>query len=352
MVRTARPLVPCLSVALATLGTLATGCSDHPLKQVEATNHQVCGEDLSYEVIRPQTMLVLDKSGSMHSETWDDDGDPQTPPVTRWSTLHASVDELVYSQQKRVDFGLVLFPSTQAESTDYSKACLTEVEPAVSMGTENADAVMSAIPAADAEVEGGTPASLGMQAAIDHLESLETDQPRIMILVTDGAANCRADTEGKEVGTVYDDTLPELVAGAAAEGLPTYVIGIDIRDEVGTAPVVNPYEALNEVAEAGGRARDGETGFYDVRNAEELAAAIESISGAQSCEIALEDDVDVEAPLLVSVDDEARDEVTDCAEDGWRWVSQGDGNQRIELCGASCEDFRFSGQVALDQLCG
>src|SRR5690606_20011070 len=44
--------------------------------------------------VPPNVMLVLDKSRSMLNYTWDDDGLAQTPEVTRWYSLHGTVESI------------------------------------------------------------------------------------------------------------------------------------------------------------------------------------------------------------------------------------------------------------------
>ena len=67
--------------------------------------------------VPPNVMLVLDKSRSMVNYTWDDDGMPQTDEVTRWTSLHATVDSITHQYQDGMRLGLTLFPSVEATGT-------------------------------------------------------------------------------------------------------------------------------------------------------------------------------------------------------------------------------------------
>src|SRR5690606_6192128 len=116
--------------------------------------------------VPPNVMLVLDKSASMVNYTWDDDGVPHTQEVTRWASLHATVDSITSQYQDGMQLGLTLFPSTEATGS-FSGACLVNDLPEVGVGLANAAAIMSAIPAAEAmNIYGATPAAAGIATAL------------------------------------------------------------------------------------------------------------------------------------------------------------------------------------------
>ena len=62
-------------------------------------------------------MLVLDKSGSMVNNAWDHDGDAGTPDETRWATLYSVTDFILTNFEGGIQFGLQLFPSTDATTS-------------------------------------------------------------------------------------------------------------------------------------------------------------------------------------------------------------------------------------------
>ncbi len=300
-----------------------------------------CGdEELSLDVSLPQIVLVLDKSHSMVSESWNHDGVATTPDVTRWHSLHDVTMDLVDSLENDIAFGATLFPSTALTSTTEATACTVEDEPDVAVGLGHAADIRAALPAADElEIHGGTPTRAGIETALAHLRTLPADQPRAMVLVTDGAANC---AEGSAPFGVYDEELAPLVASAAAEGIPTYVVGIDIVD-AWIDGVGNPHERMSEVALAGGVPRDGDVPYYLARDEHALREAIDAIASQIQCRIELEGLPDDPSRVHLSIDDVELPHTESCddIDDGWRYTGDG----ALELCSTSCDSYGLTGTI-------
>jgi hypothetical protein len=348
-----------------------------------------CGESVvNIPIVTPSVMLVLDKSGSMVSDAtgfWDHDADdanddgiqdadpnmmaPATPKITRWNSLWSVVDLIVNGFNGSMNMGAVLFPSKTAKA-DYSEvACTVNATPEVPVAAMNADQIIAAIPAATADktvIQGGTPATRGIKAAITELEGAPDDQPKFMILVTDGAANCQEMAPDNTIlFEMYDEDLAPTIQAAADAGIKTYVVGIDISQNVsgatkdGNPDNTNTYERLNEVAIAGGVPRAGDEKFFNTTNQDELEAALQMISmQILSCTLDLDpspvylDYVEVTVKEMYG-----KEQVTDCAtEDGWQYVPKMDPNDpnepvRIELCGAACSDFQMTGMIDIQYRC-
>ncbi|NVB39537.1 VWA domain-containing protein [Pseudenhygromyxa sp. WMMC2535] len=303
------------------------------------------------ENVPPNVVLVLDKSRSMVLNTWDEDGDPQTPEVTRWHSLHQTVASIGAQYEQGMSLGLGLFPSTAATSA-YDAACLVNATIEVPTALDNTAAMLAAIPAADdMALYGATPATAGIDAALAHLEALDDGRPAALILITDGAANCGADKLELARFDDYDEDLP-LVVGAAWEdaGIPTYVIGIDIQ-ETSEHPFTTPREKLDEVAVAGGVPRvDGEVAFYDAADAQSLMSALDEIAAAVSCSVELGQAPSGPDELVISIDGEVLPQLESCDEgDGWVYANAD--YTRIELCNAACEALHDSGEVEAEFTC-
>ncbi len=302
--------------------------------------------------VPPNVMLVLDKSRSMINFEWDDDGDWHTPDVTRWYSLHGTVESIATQYEQGMNLGVTLFPSLDATS-DYNEACLVSAVPEVPTGPGNAAAILAAIPDAEAmNIYGATPAAAGIATALAHLESLEDGRPAAMILITDGAANCTLGETGGDLFNRYDEDLPLLVADAWERGgIPTYVIGIDIESQ-SQAPNTNPREKLDEVAHLGGVARDGEVGFYDATTAGALTSALDEIAASVSCTVELGEAPSGPDQLVVSVDGEELDRLQSCEDgDGWVFSDPAGGLETIELCNAACDALLEHGEVEAEFLC-
>jgi hypothetical protein len=300
-----------------------------------------CGdEELTVAVSMPQVVLVLDKSHSMVSESWDHDGLAATPDVTRWHSLHDVTMDLVESLESDIAFGAALFPSASLTSTTEATACTVEDEPDVAVGLGRAADIRAALPAADElEIHGGTPTRAGITTALEHLRTLPSDQPRAMVLLTDGAANC---AEGSAPFGVYDEELAPLVASAAAEGIPTYVVGIDIVD-AWIDGVGNPHERMSEVALAGGVPRDGDAPYYLARDEHALREAIDAIAAQIQCRIELDGLPDDPSRVHLSVDGGDVPYAGTCedTDDGWRYTDDG----ALELCSTSCDSYGLTGTI-------
>lgn len=348
-----------------------------------------CGESVvNIPIVTPSVMLVLDKSGSMVSAAtgfWDhdaddanDDGiadaDPNmmqaaTPKITRWNSLWTVVELIVTGFNGSMNMGAILFPSKSAESEYGEVACIVNSEPEVPIGAMNAEAIIAAIPpatAGDKVIQGGTPATRGVKTAIKELEGAPADQPKFMILVTDGAANCQENAPDNTVlFEMYDEALAPTIQAAADAGIKTYVVGIDISQNVsgatkdGNPDNTNTYERLNQVAIAGGVPRAGDEKFFNTTNQEELEMALQMISmQILSCTLDLDPSPVYLDYVEVTVKEEyGKDQVKDCAtEDGWQYVPKMDPNDpnepvRIELCGAACSDFQKSGMIDIQYRC-
>ncbi|PRP92362.1 von Willebrand factor type A domain protein [Enhygromyxa salina] len=322
-----------------------------------------CGEvSIIPEYVPPNVMLVVDASGSMVSpaNNWDHDLDEMTPDVTRWFSLHGVVDSVMSNFGPAMYAGIQRFPSADAcdphPCYDIT-SCTVSGTPEVGVALDNAAEVLAAIPGPDAtseDIEGGTPATKGINSAINHLLDSNPNLERYILLVTDGAANCNTDLPFPDYIESYDETLPTTVEAAFMnDNITTFVVGIDIIDElVGAgadgAPEANPFERLNDVALAGGAPKNGGMDtekFFNATNQDELLAALEEILGnVTSCEIDLT--MTEEGPpapeqipfVEFTSDGETVPKIDNCdTEDGWTWVEEG---LIVTFCGTYCTDFK------------
>jgi hypothetical protein len=302
----------------------------------------------------PHVVLVLDKSGSMLQNTWDHDADPMTPEVTRWKSLHNVVSLVVNSFDDDFEFGAQLYPSTSATNEYNMNACLVNAPPEVEVASNNAIGVLLGIPTGNSQnIRGGTPAAAGMTSAIDHLIDIDDGDPAAIILVTDGAANCRVDAADEfERFEVYDPNLIGVVTDAHVDlEIPTYVVGIDISDVVtlvtgvdqhppdGEPDGISPFDQLNALAVAGGKPKGGLEDFYHTQNEIELQEAIQAIvDDAASCTVILDPVPPFPHLVEVVMDDEDVPMIADCeTEDGWQYTNPNGPYDSLKLCGTWCD---------------
>jgi hypothetical protein len=302
----------------------------------------------------PHVVLVLDKSGSMIQNTWDHDLNPQTAQVTRWKSLHTVVSQVVNNFDEQFEFGAQLYPSMSATNEYNQNACLVDSPPEVLVEPNNAINVLLGIPTGNSlNIRGGTPTSAGMISAIDHLLAIDDGDPAVIILVTDGAANCRTDANSQfDRFETYDPNLLGIVADAYNDlAIPTYVVGIDISDQVtlvtgqndhppdGEPDGISTFAKLDELAVAGGKPLGGQADFYQTQNELELQDAIQAIvDDAASCTLLLDPLPPFPDLVEVEMDGQAVPQVNDCAsEDGWVFTNPNGPYSSLELCGSFCE---------------
>ncbi|MCA9691678.1 MAG: hypothetical protein R3A51_18600 [Nannocystaceae bacterium] len=340
-------------------------------------NPKWCGSEVVKADVPPppNVVLVLDKSGSMVNPDlfWDDDADdldddgeqddapgqPATPKVSRWSSLHAVVSLIGSKFDAGMNLGAQLFPSVDAQAVLGAQACLVSDPPEVAVAPQNAAAIIAGIPpAGDLTLAGGTPAEKGVASAITHLMSLPPGDGELapapyLILITDGAANCSTAAQSDQALLNYDQNLVPTIAAAADMGIGTYVIGVDIADQVDSQGI-NPFAVLNEAALAGGHPKeDPSERFYNTINELELEAALEEIiEEVLSCTIAVDlpDYTTPEVTVGETKYEEPLPDGADCeTESGWRFTDAS--MTAIELCGAACANYQTSGAVEIDFVC-
>lgn len=291
-----------------------------------------CGESkFKAEPLPPNVMLVLDKSGSMSIEKWEDNGVMKS----RWESLHGTTKFLLESFGKQVNFGLKLFPSNQSGSIfDFTKACEVSTGVDVECSSDSFQSIMKLLPAATFAVQGNTPTAAGLQEAYSYLKTLNDPNPEAVVLIVDGRTNCGQSNE----------LLAATAASAFAEGIKVYVVGIDLDDAT--------VSSLSPAAVAGGTEK-----IFNSSDSSALSKSLESIlGGISSCAIPLESappyPKEVTVKLGKSEEIQFRSEFSSCEElkaaghsAGWIYLSESGANAALELCAESCEAFKKSPEV-------
>jgi Mg-chelatase subunit ChlD len=311
-----------------TSGSSTTGAIDEPMPcQIETTK---------ITPIPPDLLFVLDKSGSMSMEQWDHDDNPQTPNVTRWYSLHGVVDSVVKTFNKTVHFGVKLYPKIDAGSYIDKGACIVNPGVEVEIAPMNAAGVLAGIPAADFAVLGGTPMETGLKEAFVYLNALDPGKQRFALMIADGEISKTCP------GEVFNEALGA-VASAHANGIATYVVGIDVDPSTS--------DQLSALADAGGKPNpNGPDLFYQTNNQLELQAAIQQIiDDTLSCVIDVDPEPSEPELFQVWIGQDQIAAVADCAkDDGWVWTKP---HIQIELCNAACTKLKKSSAVEARYYC-
>jgi hypothetical protein len=316
----------------------------------------VCGRTkVPIVVDRPNFYFIVDASGSM-SALMDE------PPVrgkipSRYESAQIAIYDLLITVGHRVAFGAALFPAAGATEADVcpvgEEVFPTEVgDPPSYAAKGKVGPILTGLLRAMA---GRSPSGLTPTAAtIAGLKSklLALHGRTYAFLLTDGAPNCNQATsctaatctpniEGacpEPPGTSccdpklgYDnrwcldsDPTTRAVADLHDSGIQTFVIGM---------PGTEAYASvLDDLAVAGGTAREAATKYYPVQNSSDLTSTLEQIglSVAISCDIPLGEVPPDRDQVNVYFD---QDVVPFDDKNGWTWTE----DDSIRIVGSSCD---------------
>ncbi len=344
--------------ASASGGSGATGTSDG--------SGLVCEDITDYLVSsEPDIMFVIDKSGSMIDGDWaDQDG------ATRWESLYGAMEVVLAAVDDDAALGLMLFPRDDAVNDYHPAGCYIDDEPAVPVDEENTpETIIEALPIPGLEdelIKGGTPAGEAMRIARQNLLSRQDGQMQFIVLVTDGVANCDVDC-GSETNCLFEQYDPHLlseVESAFAQGIATLVVGVAVKDQPtpiandGVPDGINPADALNEIAQAGGIAdlKDGE--FLDAGDPlslfQHLTFLTDFLTPCHLSPSAELNDVDpYQGFIEVSLNGEPLPliEPDNCFETpapGWTFIDDTKGS--AVLCGSACAEYQMNDDAELEVL--
>lgn len=297
--------------------------------------------------VRPKVMLVLDQSSSMVSNTLESYGpEGYDPEFSKWAELHGQVWELVSRIDGYSQLGLQLYPESAVNPEDPDWQCAVSNSPTVALGFQHSEKLMAALPDPDAsEFNGASPAAAAIVAAADHLQAVAAHEPGVIVLVTDGAANCSE--QANDPLAAFDHDLVDLIDGLHdEEGIPTFVVGVAPQVEAQSLPKVTTYSALSELAVAGGVTKSQHEGFYGPGDMLALERGIQAIAENHACTF------ESPAPgedLTLNLDGFTVPEVEYCATDqGWRTIHEG---SEIVLCGGTCDAFVDGAKVSVATAC-
>jgi hypothetical protein len=283
-------------------------------------DEDVCGvQEFDRKPKPAEVLLVLDRSGSMENEL--DSGE------TRWEAIVPTLVSAIDATSAGIWWGLKSYPEL-----DDTEQCAAEsivatihVPIAESSGGTVVTAVQATTPLGD-----GTPTGDAIRFGLQHMRerAMLSDNPKFMLLATDGEPNCPEDDDALDYTTAA-------LADALAEGFPTFIVGVDTDDD-------DTVENLDAMAVAGGRPRAGDTSFYLASTQAEIEEALLEITGEiASCIFDLDPPPPV--PDNIAVDfDGMRAERDPSLQDGWEYTK--DDHTQLEVYGPFCERIKTDGQ--------
>jgi hypothetical protein len=306
-----------------------------PITPTEKSN---CGL-ASYDVNRrpADLLLVLDRSGSMSEH--DVPGiDGQS--VTRAQAARDAVNEVIRLTESGVRWGLKMFPEGS------SAYCVVTNKIDVEVGLNNYSAI-SGIVNKDPFDGDGTPTAAAVAEAAKYLSTLNDGNSQYIVLATDGepSSDSKNQCTGEWAEPDVRAAAVKAVADAAAQGIKTYVIGVNTSSSANVT--------LNRLVQAGQTADPPIAASEDVTSSKNTAQhyfaandfrglvdSLSRISGQVSdCRFPLDRKPDVPDNVVVKVTDGSgslvRVPVDSTHQDGWDYT---DTDQRtIQVFGSWCD---------------
>ena len=243
-----------------------------------------CGEQVQQANKLPADILiVLDRSGSMDNDVADKacgtNKSGGCGTNSKWGLMTPALKQVVAATDSSVNWGLKFF----ADAGD--SVCGVNNSANVTVGSMKSAAVASAIDG-QTNAQGGisngsrTPTRLAINGAVTYLSGVKTDNPKYILLATDGLPNCMP---GNSSNTADDSAgAIQAVKDAAAAGIPTFVVGIATGGS-GTAETT-----LSSMATAGGYPHAGSPSYYSVSTASEFVTVLQNlVKVAATCTFAV-----------------------------------------------------------------
>jgi len=293
-------------------------------------DEDVCGvQDFERQPRPAEVLLVLDRSGSMENEL--DSGE------TRWEAVVPTLVSAIEATTPGIWWGLKSYPELDDTESCAPESIVPTIHVPIAEG--GGDTVVTAVEATT-PLGDGTPTGDAVRFALDHLRerAMVSDNPKFLLLATDGEPNCPDDDDDEDAPDAVDYTV-SAIADALAEGFPTFVVGVDTTDD-------GAVENLNAMAEAGGRPRAGDPSFYLASTQAEIEAALQEITGEiASCVFDLDPPPPV--PDNIAVDfDGMRAERDPSLQDGWEYTK--DDHSQLEVYGSWCERIKSQAQIKVN----
>ena len=266
-----------------------------------------------------EILIVLDRSGSMQ-----DPPDGATTPDSKWSLVVPSVNQVVTDTNATVFWGLKTFPEGSGNECAASSVT-SRID--VNIAATNASAVTSAVNNTTPQGD-GTPTAAAVNAAVAYLKTVNDNNPKYILLATDGEPSCPDSTTGRTQAV-------QAVQAAATAGFHTFVLGVSTNKTTATT-------VLNQLAMAGLEARNDPnplaTRYYLANTKAEIVDQLKQITGVvASCTFDLGSAPPVPDNIAVKV---AGMKAPQDPNNGWSYTSPD--NTQLTVHGSWCDQIKAS----------
>ena len=222
-------------------------------------------------------LILLDRSASMQ-----DPPEEVATTLPKWDLTVPPLVEALATTTAPIRWGLKTFPEGDLNTSACAAGSVTS-RIDVPIADDNAEAVRQAILATTPD-GASTPTGDAMRQAAAHLMALPSQNPKYILLVTDGEPSCinvsetNPGSEGQEAARPY---AIRAVTETLDDGIATFVLGIGTNRETAK-------NTLDGLAVAGGRpvpeVNPLESLFYLANDADGATDALDSIvASASSC---------------------------------------------------------------------
>lgn len=224
----------------------------------EDSDQKSCDENnFELEIDKLDILIVLDRSQSMTNNNM-------------MTTAKSAIIKVTADMAKYVNFGLMYFPLGPAD-------CTPPTAPAVEIGTDDSSGAIASI-LSTLPVVGCTPTAKTLEAALTYMQTLQGNNKKYVILVTDGAPNCVTPPACMPISesTTYT-AAAALYNGGNAPSFPLYVMGV--------GDATNYTTIMNNIAQAGGTSNPAGGYYYPAADPADFLDTLKSIiSAVVKCE--------------------------------------------------------------------
>jgi len=214
-----------------------------------------------------ELLFVVDRSGSMD---WPAVGTTRT----RWEELRTAMDSVLPALVD-LPLGMLTFP--RMDGTSELMSCSVATTPDIGIALGTGPTISARLITVDPR-GGDTPTPDALATVDAYIRANPTTLTRFVVLATDGLPE-------PHCGATVPATVSAISAVRTSLGVDTFVLGFVGPDRTGDSSGIPALQAaLNQMADAGGRARAGALHYYEAVDGPAFERALRAIlASATDC---------------------------------------------------------------------